>query len=126
MSTEFEDFFERYAERYMASDVDAISAIYEAPFLAVREGKAIHLADYDAVREHLTALMEAYQNAGATQAAIAALNVTQLGHSCALATLRWNALAEDGALVRDFATSYHMLRGDPDGWRILSYTNHQE
>ena len=126
MSTEFEDFFERYAERYMASDVDAISAMYEAPFLAVREGKAIHLADHDAVREHLTALMEAYRNAGATRAAIAALDITRLGNSCALATVRWNALAGDGALVRDFATSYHMLRTESDDWRILSYTNHQE
>lgn len=124
--TEFEDFFETYAERYMASDVEAISAMYEAPFLAVREGKAIHLTDREAVREHLAGLMEAYRNAGATQATIAALDVTRLGHSCALATVRWNALAGDGALVRDFATSYHMLRPEPGGWQILSYTNHQE
>jgi ketosteroid isomerase-like protein len=124
--TEFEGFFETYAERYMASDVDAISAMYEAPFLAVREGKAIHLADHDAVREHLAALMEAYRNAGATRAAIAALDITPLGHSCALATVRWNARAGDGALVRDFTTSYHLLRAEPGGWRILAYTNHQE
>jgi hypothetical protein len=31
-------FFERYAERYMASDVGAVSAMYEAPMLALREG----------------------------------------------------------------------------------------
>jgi ketosteroid isomerase-like protein len=124
--TEFEEFFETYAERYMASDADAIAAMYEAPFLAVREGRAIHLVDRDAVREHLAGLMAAYRNAGATRAAIAALDVTPLGHSCALATVRWNAVADDGALVRDFATSYHMLRAESGDWRILSYTNHQD
>jgi ketosteroid isomerase-like protein len=124
--TEFEEFFETYAERYMASDADAIAAMYEAPFLAVREGRAIHLADHEAVRGHLAELMEAYRSAGATRAAIAALDVTPLGHSCALATVRWNAVADDGALVRDFATSYHMLRAESGDWRILSYTNHQD
>jgi ketosteroid isomerase-like protein len=56
-------FFETYAERYMASDVDAVAAMYEAPFLAVRESHPIHLHDREAVREHLAGLMEAYRNA---------------------------------------------------------------
>ena len=47
-----ERFFEMYAERYMASDADAIAAMCEVPFLAVRESRAIHLGDRDAVREH--------------------------------------------------------------------------
>jgi len=46
-----ERFFEMYAERYMASDADAIAAMYEVPFLAVRESRAIHLGDRDAVRD---------------------------------------------------------------------------
>jgi hypothetical protein len=32
MSDEIQRFFETYAERYMASDVDAVAAMYEAPF----------------------------------------------------------------------------------------------
>ena len=63
-----ERFFETYAERYMASGVDAIAAVYEAPFLAVRENRPIHLLDCEAVREHLAGLLEAYRNAGAKRA----------------------------------------------------------
>ena len=37
---ELDQFFAWYADRYMA-DVDAGSAIYEAPFRALREGRAI-------------------------------------------------------------------------------------
>jgi ketosteroid isomerase-like protein len=121
-----ERFFEMYAERYMASDADAIAAMYEAPFLAVREGRAIHLGDREAVREHLVGLMEAYRNAGATSARIADLQVTRLDSTSAMATVRWNALAHDGALLRDFVTSYQMLREGPGGWLILSYTYHDE
>ena len=121
-----ERFFETYAERYMASDADEIAAMYEVPFLAVREGRAIHLGDREAVREHLAALMEAYRNAGATRATIAELQVTQLDRSSVIATVRWNALTADGTLLRDFTTSYQMLREESGEWRILSYTYHDE
>lgn len=118
-------FFTQYAERYMASDVDAISAMYEAPLLAVREGRAIHLRDRTAVREHLAELMKAYRSAGAARADIAELDVMSLGKSGAMATIRWRVLNEAGTLLRDFRSTYHLLRAD-DAWRILSYTNHDD
>jgi ketosteroid isomerase-like protein len=121
-----ERFFETYAELYMASDVDAVAAMYEAPFLAVRESRTIHLGDREAVRQHLMGLMEAYRSAGAKRATIADLRVTQLDSASIIATVRWNALAEDGALLRDFTTSYQMLRQESDGWRIISYTYHHD
>jgi hypothetical protein len=46
----------------MASDLDAVEALYEAPFLAVRENEPIHLRDREEVRGHLAGLMEAYRN----------------------------------------------------------------
>lgn len=36
MSIEIQELFERYAERYMAGDVEAVADMYTAPFLAVR------------------------------------------------------------------------------------------
>jgi hypothetical protein len=122
--SEFDTFFSHHAERYMASEVDAISAVYEAPLLGVREGCAIHhLSDRDAVRGHLTELMAAYQDAGAARADIAELDVVSLGESSAMVTVRWQVLDATGSLVRDFRTTYHILRVDAE-WRILSYTNH--
>ena len=121
-----ERFFETYAERYMASDADAIVAMYEAPFLAVREARPIHLGDRAAVRQHLVGLMDAYRNAGATRATIADLQVTELDRTSVVATVRWNALDRDGALLRDFTTSYQMLSNERGGWRILSYIYHDE
>ena len=107
----------------MACDVDAVSAMYEAPMLAVREGRAIHLSDRKAVREHLTDVMGAYARSGAARADIASLEVVPLGRSSVFATVRWQVRNADGALLKDFHTTYHMLRTD-GAWRIVSYTNH--
>jgi len=121
--TDIRSFFEHYAERYMASDVDTIAASYEAPFLAVRDGRSIHLPDEAAVHEHLAGLMNAYAKAGATRADISSLDILPLGPSGAVVTVNWHAVDAEGAMVRDFHTSYHLLR-DGETWRILSYTNH--
>ena len=117
-------FFERYAQRYMAFDVDTVTGMYEKPFLAVREGRPIHLTDDDAVREHLSGLMAAYRDAGAAEAAIADLQVTRLGRTSALATVQWQARAADGSVLREFATSYQLLDDGAGGWRILAYVYH--
>ena len=116
-------FFDQYAERYMASDVDAISAVYEAALLAVREGRVIHLPDRRAVRAHLTELMAAYEQAGAARADVAELDVVPVGASSAMATVRWRVADTAGTLLRDFSSTYHLIRVD-GAWRILSYTNH--
>jgi hypothetical protein len=116
-------FFAHYADRYMASDVDAVSAMYEAPMLALRDGRAIHLADRTALREHLTELMAAYAKSGAARADIASLEVVPLGESSRFVTVNWHVKDAGGGVIKDFHTTYHLLRVDGD-WRILSYTNH--
>ena len=108
----------------MASDVAAISAVYEAPLLAVRDGKAIHLADREAVDAHLAELMAAYAASGAARADIDSLDVVELGASGAFVTVHWHVRDADGGLVKDFHTTYQLLDTSPDGWRVLSYTNH--
>ena len=121
--SELDSFFGLYAERYMASDVDAISAVYEAPLLAIRDGRVIHLADRAAMREHLGELMAAYAESGAARTEIAELDVVDLGRSSAFATVHRHVRDADGAMVKDFHTTYHLLR-EGESWRILSYTNH--
>ncbi len=120
---DFESFFSHYSDRYMASDVDAVAAMYEAPLLAVREGRVIHLTDETALHEHLAGLMDAYSRAGAARAEVAALHVDQLGAYAANATVHWHVLGSDGALIRDFRTTYYLFRTDGT-WRIRTYTNH--
>lgn len=99
----------------MASDVDAISAVYEAPLLALRDGRAIHLADRTAVREHLTELMTAYARSGAARADIVELDVVELGRSSAFVTVHWDVCDAAGTILKDFRTTYQLLRAD-ESW----------
>jgi hypothetical protein len=122
MSRELASFFERYAERYMAGDAAAVADLCQVPFLAVRNGAPIHLGDREAVLDHFAGLMAAYQNAGAAAADVVALDVLEQGDSAALATVRWVVRSADGAVVRDFQTSYQLL--GPDPWTIHAYVNH--
>jgi hypothetical protein len=112
-----------YAERYMASDVDAVSAVYEATLVALRDGQVIHLADREAVREHLAELMAAHAQSGAARADIAELDIVDLGRSSAFTTVHWHVRDAGGSIVKDFHTTYHLVRDD-GSWRVLSYTNH--
>jgi ketosteroid isomerase-like protein len=107
----------------MASDVDAVSAMYDAPMVALREGLAIHIPGRDGVREHLAEVMGAYARSGAARADVASLDVVPLGKSSAFATVNWHVRDAGGDVIKDFHTTYHLLRVDGE-WRILSYTNH--
>jgi len=122
VSADFGSFFAHYADRYMASDADAVADLCTAPFLAVRGGQPIHLGDRAAVVDHLTGLMTAYRSAGAAAADILEIDVLTQGDSAALATVRWNVRSLSGDLIRDFRTSYQLV--GPEPWRIVSYVNH--
>ena len=112
-----------YTRRYVAGDADGVSELCETPFLAIREGRRIHLSDPDAVREHFAQHISAYRAAGYASFAPIALQVRHLGDRAAFVTVRWHALDGANHVVRDSFTTYHVIAGE-NGWRFLSYTNH--
>ncbi|WP_346927004.1 DUF4440 domain-containing protein [uncultured Arthrobacter sp.] len=122
MTADVAELFERYAERYMASDADAVADMCGAPFLAVRKGVPIPLPDRPAVVAHLAGVMAAYRASGAVAADIEGVDILEQGDSAALATVHWRVRAADGSVVRDFRTSYQLV--GPDPWRIFAYVNH--
>ena len=123
MTVTIESLIHDYARRYSAREVDGVTELCLWPFVAIREGAAIHFADGDAVRDHFTTMINAYRDAGYASFAAVAIDTRQLGERAAFATVRWHALDTDGEVARDTQTTYHLI-ATPDGWRILSYTNH--
>jgi hypothetical protein len=112
-----------YARRYSARDVDGVTELCVWPFVAIREGVAIHLADREAVRDHFMAMIDAYKDAGYASFAAVAIDTHPLGERAAFATVCWHAFDAEGNVARDTHTTYHLL-ATPVGWRFLSYTNH--
>lgn len=121
MSSEIRELFERYADRYMAGDAEAVADMCTAPFLAVRNGAPIYLADRPSVVEHLAGLMAAYAQLGAAVAQITDIDQLAQGDSATLVTVHWNVRSASGETIRDFRTSYQLV-GRPS--RIASYVNH--
>jgi SnoaL-like domain len=123
MTAAVDSLIHEYARRYSARDLEGVTELCLWPFLAIREGVPIHLADRAAVRDHFMAMIDAYRDAGYASFAPVAIDTRELGERAAFATVRWHALDSDGTVVRDTLTTYHLL-ATPAGWRLLSYTNH--
>lgn len=121
MSTEIQELFERYADRYMAGDAEAVADMYTAPFVAVRGGAPIYLPDRASVVEHLAGLMEAYARSGAAVAQIKDIALLEQGDRAVLVTVHWNVRSVTRETIRDFRTSYQLVGRPP---RIVSYVNH--
>ena len=118
-----ESLIEEYTRRYTAHDADGVTELCLWPFMAIREGVPIHLADRQAVRDHFLTIMDAYRDAGYADFSPVEIDTRQLGERAAFTTVRWHALDSDGNVARDTLTTYHVL-ASPAGWRFLSYTNH--
>ena len=116
-------FMDEYIGRYSARDVEGVVELCLAPFLAIRGGVPIHLADRDAVRDHFGAMIDAYRGGGVATWRRIETDTRELGEYSVFTTIRWNAVDEDGSVLRDTRTTYHLL-ATADGWRLLSYTNH--
>ena len=118
-----ESLMHEYTRRYTAHDADGVTDLCLWPFMAIREGVPIHLADREAVRDHFLTIMDAYRDAGYADFSPVEIRTRQLGEGAAFTTVRWHALDTDGNVARDTLTTYHLL-ASPAGWRFLSYTNH--
>ena len=123
MDTEIRALIDGYTRRYVAADIDGVTDLCEVPFLAIREGHAIHMPDRSAVRDHFARIIAGYQAAGFASFAPVELDIHPMGERSAFVTVRWHALDGDGQIARDSRTTYHVLASEA-GWRILSYTNH--
>ncbi len=123
MTTAIDALIQEYTRRYVAHDAEGVTELCVVPFLAVREGRPIHLADLNAVRDHFSTIMDADRDAGYAGFSPVEIDTRQLGERTAFTTVRSHALGADGSIACDSRTTYHLLE-TASGWRFLSYTNH--
>ena len=123
MTDRVDKFMDEYIRRYSERNVEGVTELCLWPFLAIREGVPIHMPDREAVRDHFAAMIDAYRGSGAATSKRIEIDVREAGEHAAFAAVRWNALDAEGSVLRDTRTTYHLL-STPDGWRLLSYTNH--
>jgi hypothetical protein len=124
VSATVEAFLDEYIRHYEAGDVRAVVNLCHVPFLAVRRGEAIHMSESSGVWDHFASAIDAYRRAAGVKTwKRLETDSRQLGEYSVSASVHWNALDAKGKLVRDTWTSYQLLAA-PEGWQLLSYTNH--
>jgi hypothetical protein len=121
-----ESVIHEYIRRYTAGDAEGVTDLCRWPFLAIRSGVPIHLADRDAVRDHFASMIDAYQRQGAGSWSPIEIDSIKAADYATFTTVRWNALDGDGNVIRDTRTTYHLLATpeEAEGWRLVSHTNH--
>ena len=83
MTAAVDSLVHEYTRRYVGRDAGGITQLCLCPFLAIREGIPIHLADRTAVRDHFTTIIEAYRQAGYASFSPVAIDTRELGeHAC--------------------------------------------
>lgn len=123
VSAAVDELMDEYIRRYSERDVEGVTELCLAPFLAIRESQPIHMPDRDAVRDHFEAMIDVYRGGGVATWKRVESDTRELGEHSVFTTVRWNALDAEGQVFRDTRTTYHLL-ATLDGWRLLSYTNH--
>jgi hypothetical protein len=123
MTAAVDSLIHEYTRRYTAHDADGVTELCLVPFLAIRQGVPIHLANRAEVHDHFRTIINAYRDAGYASFSPVEINTRQLAELAAFTTVRWHALDSDGNVVRDTRTTYHVL-ATSNGPRFLSYTNH--
>ena len=123
MSATVDSLLDEYQDRYTERDAEGVTNLCLWPFLAVRDGEAIHLPDRNAVRDHFASMVQAYRFTGVVSWRRVETEVRQLGEHSVFVTVNWNTVGPEGQVLRDSWTSYQML-ATSNGWQFVSYTNH--
>ena len=116
-------FMDEYIRRYSERDVEGVTELCLAPFLAIREGVPIYMPDHEAVRDHFAAMIDAYRGSGVATWKRIEIDVRELSKHAVFATVRWNALdadGESGTPARPTTCSPHPTAGVSSRTRITS------
>ena len=123
LSDQISKFFEDYNRTFEGKDGAAIAMFYHVPSITMRGDGSIHsFQSREEVQEFLRRVGEGYNREGnlgtGRYYGLAALPI---GARSVLATLTWQAVLQDGSILREWRQSYNLVRAD-GRWQILVAT----
>ena len=124
-SDDFDTFFRSYAAAFDAFDADRIARFFHLPCLLVDGRRAVSLEAFEAVRDHMQALVRRHATEGYARAEIDGLEVLTRGEALATTSLGWRVFREDDSVMWSWRNEY-MLADYGEGWKILVSTIQEE
>ena len=118
-------FFKAYQDAFNALDGDAVAELWHVPSGITDKQSTVWWADDAPMRANHHALCKIYRglNYGRADHQIRAFH--PLGGDHAFADVRWTLQRQDGSVLQQFGTGYHLIRG-PRGPQILLCTAYEE
>ena len=123
LETELREYFEQYATLFH-ENLDQFCALYSEPFTTMRlDGSVQQFQTRSLAHEFFASTRTNYEKQGCRSWAIRSFSVQELGTRSAAATLDWETLAADGALIRGWRQTYNVIRSG-ESWLVVLSTLH--
>ena len=108
-------FFDEFVKAFRTFDGSEIARRYVSPYVAVHADGSIDCfsAHLDVV-EYFQRVVGGYHRKGCRSCRYHDLDVVSVGRQCALATVTWELLREDGSVVSSWRESYNLARVGED------------
>jgi len=122
---EVEQFFAAYQDAFNRLDGDEVAQMWHVPSGVTDRHTTTWWDDEAPMRANHRALCDIYRglNYGRADHEITAFE--SLGDAHAFAHVRWTLRRQDGSILQQFGTGYHLIRG-PQGPQVLLCTAYEE
>lgn len=118
-------FFQAYRDAFNSLNGDAVAELWHVPSGITDRRSTVWWTDDAPMRANHHALCDIYRglNYGRADPRITAFH--PLGEDHAFADVRWTLRRQDGSILQQFGTGYHLIRG-PQGPQVLLCTAYEE
>ena len=118
-------FFQAYRDAFNSLNGDAVAELWHVPSGITDRRSTVWWTEDAPMRANHHALCDIYRglNYGRADPRITAFH--PLGEDHAFADVRWTLRRQDGSILQQFGTGYHLIRG-PQGPQVLLCTAYEE
>ena len=126
LRTSTQKFFDEFVAAFGSFDGDMVALRYLAPYLAFHsDGSAeVFLLRADTAA-YFQKILDTYREKGCRSCRYKDLDIFPLGQNCVVATVTWELLGEDSAVLEVWRESYNLSRA-ADRYMVFTSTDHFE
>jgi hypothetical protein len=124
LQAEMAAFFDAFVLAFASLDGHRIAQRYGAPYMAVdAQGATRVLARHAEISDYFVAVVAGYRQRGVQSCRYGGLQCAPVGTQACLATVGWELLGSDGAVVQSWRESYSLVHQD-GAWRVVASFDH--
>lgn len=124
LQAEMAAFFDAFVLAFASFDGRRIAQRYGAPYMSVdAQGATRVFAQHEDIADHFQTVVAGYRQRGVQACRYGGLQCTPVGTQACLASVSWELLGSDGAVVQGWRESYSLVR-QGGTWRVVASFDH--